>query len=180
MNARALFVTGAVATLLVAAVPPAQGKPGRARADRDSGVARAMASGLGTRNDALRYVSIPPAAFGPMLSTETHAIGSAATLAKAIAPVSLPDGARVRDLACFGRWDPAHNLGKKIRLQAASPAEAGHKSDIAVASVGKGEGVRRIDATADHVVDNFANTYQLIGVFNTPAALRGCRIAYEL
>ncbi len=102
-----------------------------------------------------------------------------ASFNRAVAPVQLPDGARIREFSCFGRWRPDSNLGKKIRLRRKDHTRTTGGEVLAAAEVFGGEGVRRVDATLDHVVDNFSNAYQVGVVLNANPSIVSCRVGYE-
>lgn len=162
---------------------------GRAEAEIESAVSRSQEpsraqvdpTGPGTRTQGLRYVTIGASAFRPMAWAD-HDVSSfkpqTASFTQGLAPVTLPDGARLRELACFGKWDAAHNKNKKIRLRRRSLA-TGTQELLGAVSVHGGGGVRRLQTSVDHLVDNFENTYQLEIVFNRPPEVTGCRIGYE-
>ena len=175
--------------LLVAALsgviaPVAGAKPGRTtlrKAAKSTIKATTAATGLGERGAKLQYLSIPPSAWQPMMWGQASGT-TAATVSfnHVVAPVMLPDGAKIRELACFGRFDAKDNAGEAIRLRA-MPHDATNGGPIlAKAIIGSSTQVQRAAVKLDHDVDNFANAYQIDAAFNGTPELRSCRIGYAL
>ena len=166
--------------LLSGIVAPVAAKPSRTK------VRKAATSSpktvLGQRGAKLAYVTIPPAAWQPMMWGTQGGGGTAATVTftHAVAPVSLPDGANIRELSCFGKFAAKDNAGEAIRLRRL-PLDATNGGPIlAKAVLGTSNGVQRADAKLEHSVNNFASAYQLEVTFNGKPQFRGCRIGYEL
>lgn len=112
------------------------------------------------------------------VSTKPELTTSTVNFTRGVAPVTLPEGARIREFSCFGSFDPANNRNKKIRLRRLDLASSHVGEVIADVKVRPGSGVRRLDTVLNHTVDNFHNLYQVSVVFNTPPSIRGCRIGY--
>jgi len=147
------------------------------------------ATGMGKRDPGLAYVSVPRRAFMPSAFVTSALIAKTGSIPSldnehtryesGSAVVHLPDGARLRTLACFGsQWRPDKNKGFGVKLSANGlNAQAGE--EIGRAKVIGGDGKRRLVAELDHVVDNFNYGYELRMNLNVDAHITGCRIGYE-
>jgi len=186
MRARNLFPL-LVAGLFVSAPPSAVAKPkGASKTSRSKPKARKRSSrpttppqgpknptGPGERIDGLQYIALGNADFVPRNLTDGD------TRHSAITGIRLPQGARIRELACFGTWNPAENKSYGVLLRRFSHASSGSET-LAAAGIKGGEGRRRIEGEADHVVDNFLNFYQVEMMVKNAANLYSCRVGYEL
>jgi len=176
-----------VAALFVSAPPSAVAKPksatktsrskprARKRSNRPTTPPPAPTNptGAGERIDGLQYIALGHADFVPRNLTDGD------TRRSAITGIRLPQGARVRTLACFGSWNPAENKSYGVLLRRHSHAASGSET-LAAAGITGGEGRRRIEGEADHVVDNFLNFYQVEMMVKSKANLYSCRVGYEL
>jgi hypothetical protein len=188
MPRRAPVFVLAIACLTFA--PPADAKPGpapkttvRASASRAGAAKPAVnPSGLGQRTAGLSYLAVPASAFLPMalVAGDPPPGWEPQTMrfTAGVATVSLPEGARIRELTCIGQWVPAKNEGKSAMLRA-QPLTGGTAEVVARAKVIGGTGVRRIESSADHHVSNFDHAYSIELVFNSAPTVHGCRIGYE-
>jgi hypothetical protein len=173
MRVKALLASSLLGTLVLAA-PAVDARPTPSKTLTKSRTAKTNPTGLGPRTGGLKYAVVPPGSFAPVAWTGDL---EQSRFTLGLAPLTLPDGARIREVSCFGDWDSANNTGEGVRLRRRGLASGSEV--LAMAEVFGGTGVRRLDATVDHVVDNFANAYQLEVVFNTKPAIRGCRIGFE-
>lgn len=192
MSARVCLIALAVACLafpLLSAAKPGVGfDPQRATA-KVRATGEVNPSGLGKRAPALIYASVAGNAFMPagfLTSGLIAKSGSVPSLdnqhtrfESGTASVQLPDGARLRELSCFGRdWTPDKNRGFGVKLMAKGLDDQASE-ELGRAKVIGGSGKRRLDADLDHVVDNFSFGYELRMNLNVDANITGCRIGFE-
>ena len=138
------------------------------------------ATGLGERQAKLQYLAIPPSAWQPMMwGTQTGVTAATVSFNQVVAPVMLPDGAKIRELSCFGRF-AKDNVGEAIRLRAIPHDATSGGPILGKAIVGASSQVQRAEVKLDHQVDNFASAYQIDAAFNGSPELRSCRIGYML
>lgn len=189
-TARTRFIALAIACLAFPLLSDA--KPGKTNARRVTSQTLAPGkvnpTGLGKRDASLAYVSVPGRAFMPaafLTGDVLKAVDSMPTIdneytryKSGTATVHLPDGARLRTLSCFGRWEHDNNVGKGIKLNARGLA--GKTKAVGKATYLGGAGYRRLDAELDHVVDNFQYGYELKVSLDVKAQISGCRIGYEV
>lgn len=173
--------------LLSAAKPGADVEARRAATTQTLG--KVNPSGLGTRTQGLIYTSVARNAFMPAAFLTSGLIAESGSLPRldnqhtrfesGTASVQLPDGARLRELSCFGRdWSPDKNRGFGVKLMAEGLDDQASE-ELGRAKVIEGRGKRRLDASLDHVVDNFRFGYMLRMNLNVDARITGCRIGYE-
>lgn len=129
------------------------------------------ATGPGTPTPGLVYISLGEADFIPRNFSDLN------TWHSAITGLRLPQGARIRELACFGNWKPEDNEHYGVLLR--RHEHATNKTEtVATAPITGGGGLRRIEGTADHPVDNFLNSYQVEMMVKKTALLHSCRVGY--
>jgi len=175
-----LFFVAALSGILA---PVAVAKPGKTtigKAAKATLKGPKAKTGLGERQAKLRYLSIPPAAWQPMMWTSQTKGTTAGTVSfnYVVAPVMLPDGAKIREVACFGDFDGNNNAGEAIRLREMPHDAVNGGAILAKPVIASSKQVQRAEAKLDHRVDNFSNVYQLEATFNGKPQLRGCRIGY--
>jgi hypothetical protein len=130
----------------------------------------ASPAGPGTPTSGLSYISVPTSAFTPGHWNDDNL--ELQRSQNGIAPVVLPHGSRIKEVACFSEF----HSGSPVHLGRTEMATGTSSSVVGTTFLG-GEGRRRVEGKCDHVVDSFKYAYQL-EVNHFPTKDLMCRIGY--